>query len=270
MKDKFFIGVPVFFFLLTGFFLVLLLHANIEVLAQLGLVTIYFYFILILFGGSLAGFLFGILRSVGNYRGKQLNGKLELGGPIVGWLLVIGLGSSFQPSDATFPLTVFVHGEKGRQDLILRRAGSVLVDLGGDRRQEPIQANGQAFFPAVPARFRGQKVPIFLDAPGYEAIRSNDQYALADHVYLAVRHQTVHINGRVQDAVGQPVAQATVRCGSSATARTDADGLFRLDLPGALYQEQYTLSVSAEGFAPLPPVTAVPDSNALTITVRRP
>jgi hypothetical protein len=68
----------------------------------------------------------------------------------------------------TFPLTVYVHGKDGPQDLVLRNSGDVLLDLGLDRRRQPIGSEGQAYFPAIPPNFQGQEVPIGVESATFE------------------------------------------------------------------------------------------------------
>jgi hypothetical protein len=117
-----------------------------DLLARLGLTGNLFYIVLSPMGLTATGFLFGVVRSHARYSGKQLGGMLELGGPIVAFLLVVILGFVLVKPITMFPLTVFVHGEGGLQDLVLRNSGDVLLDLNGDRRRQPIGAEGQAYF----------------------------------------------------------------------------------------------------------------------------
>jgi hypothetical protein len=76
--------------------------------------------VLLPLGLAAAGFLFGVLRSYASYRGKHLGGVLELGGPIIAAAMVVIGGFVLVPSPATFPITVYVHGERGPQDVVLR------------------------------------------------------------------------------------------------------------------------------------------------------
>jgi len=72
------------------------------------------------------------------------------------------------PSEPTFPFTVFVQGKGGPSDVVLKNSGYVALDLGGDRRTEAIGEKGQAYFPAIPATFRGQEVPIGVESDAFE------------------------------------------------------------------------------------------------------
>src|SRR4029077_12469238 len=107
----------------------------------------------------------------------------------------------------TFPLTVYVHGEGGPQDLVLRNSGDVLLDLGGDRRRQPIGADGQAYFPAIPSTFQGQEVPIGVASDAFELSAPKQKRRLnGDSIYLSVQKKAGHINGRVQDENGNPLS----------------------------------------------------------------
>ena len=127
-----------------------------ELLSRLGLAGNLYYLVLVPMGLAAAGFLFGVLRSYARYSGKQLGGMLELGGPIVAFLLVLILGFVLVKPAATFPFTVYVQGKAGPGDIVLKNSGYVLLDLAGDRRRQPIGAEGQVYFPAVPPTFEAR------------------------------------------------------------------------------------------------------------------
>src|SRR4051794_38571095 len=121
----------VWFFLALA--LAVLMMVNGERLANSGLVNQIYYLILIALGLAAAGSLFGVLRSQARYQGQSSWGTLEVGGPAVVFLLVVGAGVWFAPERRSFPLTVFIHGPGGHQDMVLRGGGRVMIDLDGDR-----------------------------------------------------------------------------------------------------------------------------------------
>lgn len=153
-----------------------LMTLNADLLRRLGLTGNLYYLVLLPMGLAASGFLFGVLRSYARYSGKQLGGVLELGGPIVAFLLVVILGFVLPKPITTFPMTVYVHGEAGRQDIVLRNSGYVLLDLRGCRRREPIGADGQAYFPEIPANFQGQEVPVSVESDAFEASDAKHKY----------------------------------------------------------------------------------------------
>ena len=144
---------------LCALVIILLLVRNADKLVALGLVGHLYFFALVPLGLSAAAFLFGALRSYARYRGKQLGGFLELGGPVVGFVLVLMLGFWLLAPASNFPLTVYLHGASGPQDLPLRGTGNVMIDTGGLRRKASIGNDGEAFFPEIPANFRDKKSP---------------------------------------------------------------------------------------------------------------
>jgi hypothetical protein len=189
-----------------------------------------------------------VLRSYAVYTGKVEGGSLELGGPIVAFVLVVVLGFYLIPDPQSFALTVFVHGETGRQDLILRNVGSVLLDLGGDRRREMIGDKGQAYFAGIPSNFRSQSIPVEIEAPGYELVTPDSTIKVeGDSAYLAIRPKAAELTGYVRTEAGQPIEGATVSVAGT-TTQTDASGFFKLALPGAAPRQNLTLQVTAQGF----------------------
>jgi len=107
------------------------------------------------------------MRTYARYKGKHFGGSLELGGPIVAFLLVIVMGFYFgKPSPPAFDLTIFVQGQRGASDLVLRNVGQVWLQVGGDRKREMIDEKGQATFHDLSARFRNREAHIWVDADG--------------------------------------------------------------------------------------------------------
>lgn len=193
---------------------------------------------------------------------------MELGGPVVGFALVVIGGFALVENPTTVPLTVYVHGEAGRHELVLRNFGYVMVDLGPDRRREPISDKGQAYFPAIPASFRGQKVAVWLDADGYELVHPGMQPPLdGESLYLAVRKTAGRISGRVQDEGGRPVEGAVLSV-SGISATTDATGHFDLTIPASRLQRELPLQATASGFEPSH-TSVVPGSNEATVMLKR-
>jgi hypothetical protein len=240
-----------------------------DLLARLGLTGNLFYIVLLPMGLAAAGFLFGVVRSYAWYSGKQLGGMLELGGPIVAFLLVVILGFVLVKPRMTFPLTVYVHGEGGPQDLVLRNSGDVLLDLGLDRRRQPIGAEGQAYFPAIPATFRGQEVPIGVQSEGFEVSDPNRKYRLdGDSIYLSVQRKAGHVFGWVKDEKGNPVSGATIHL-AGVSKVTDSSGYFEFAIQGHQMQGELDLEALAPGYAPINFNNVVPDANPLTIPLKR-
>ena len=147
----------------------LLLIVNADKLSRLGLMQQVYYLVLVLMGPAAAGFLFGVLQSSAAWAGKFLGGTLRLSGSVVGSALVVIGGYYFIPKATFFPLTVYVHGQGGPEDIVLRNTGRVVLKLGPEISSESIGENGQAVFPRIPADFRGQQVPGWVESDDYDA-----------------------------------------------------------------------------------------------------
>jgi hypothetical protein len=225
------ISLVVFLFCIA---VLLLWIVNADKLTGLGLTEHVYYLVLVLMGLAAAGFLFGVLPSSATYEGTILGGTLKLGGAIVGAALVVAGAYFFLPKASTFPLTVYVHGEAGPQDLVLRNSGRVMIELGPDARVEPIGENGQAYFPAIPASFRGQDVPAWVESETYESVNPRAKQRLESAaLYLAVRKKIIHylLAGTVSDAVGNPLSGVRVVLPEyHVEGETNQDGRFELQV----------------------------------------
>jgi hypothetical protein len=239
-----------------------------DLLARLGLTGNLFYIVLLPMGLAAAGFLFGVVRSYAEYSGKQLGGMLELGGPIVAFLLVVILGFVLVKPITTFPMTVYVHGEAGRQDIVLRNSGYVLLDLGGDRRRQPIGADGQAYFHEIPANFRGQEVPISVESDAYEPTKPDEKYRLSgSSLYVSVRKRAGRISGRIQDENGNPLSGVGIQVAGLSTT-TDSAGHFEVVLNGEQLKPELELDVVKTGYL-AKHFKVVPNANEVAVQLTR-
>jgi len=234
-------------------------------LVALGLAGNLYYIVLLPLGLAVAAFLFGVFKSFARYRGKQLGGTLELGGPIVGFALVVIGGFVLpKPGADAFAVTAYVHGESSPNDLVLRNTGLVWMTLGADRRAEKIGDKGQADFKGIPSRFRGQEVSIWVEADGFEMAEPAAKYSLQeDQLYLAVRKKSGHVVGQVQDENGRPIAGAAVSAAGLST-RTDSNGRFELAIPGDKLAKELSLQVVAPDYEPWRSLV-VPNANEATV-----
>lgn len=224
-----------------------LLLSRADVLVRLGLVGKLYYLVLVPLGLAVAAFLFGILKSYAKYKGQVLGGALELGGPVVGFVLVLILGFWLDPEKPTFALTLFLHQANGSSEPF--RRGTVLLRLGGDPRRALVSDQGQAFFSGIPGNFRGQVVGVqLLDAPGYEA--AQDRLTLdQEGLDLEVRARPVAFRGYVKTQAGVPIPGARVSLAEHETT-TDRNGYFSLSVPDMGPDQPATLQVAATGYGP--------------------
>jgi hypothetical protein len=237
-----------------------------EKLAGFGLINQIYYVVLVALGLGAAVALFTGNRSVARYRSKDSRGALDLRGPIVVFCLVMGAGMYFSPGQRPFGLTVFVHGPGGPQDLILRNAGKVAIDLGPDRRLEQIGEKGTAFFPAIPPDYRGKDLPVSVIADGFTRTDESPVHLTGESLYVAVSKKGVRLSGWIVNDAGDPVPNAVVQVAGQ-TAKTDADGRFELSIPGELVKEEMTLDVRAEGFISQTQ-HVVPNSNEIRLILQ--
>lgn len=239
-----------------------------DTLQALGLVGAFYYIVLLPLGLFVAAFLFGAMRSYAHYTGKQLSGTLELGGPIVGAaLVVIGGFVLGTPQPGSFPLTVFVHGEGGKLDMVARNTGFVVIDLDGDRRREAIGDKGQAFFPAVPSLFREKPLPVSVDLPGFKPMGTGSYPLEGNSIYLPVRRLARSIRGYVQDDAGKKIQNAVVSS-AGITANSDATGYFELSIPADRLKPEMPFQVEAAGYSTWRG-TAVPGANDATVILQQ-
>jgi hypothetical protein len=209
-----------------------------------------FYVLLLPLGLSASAFLFGAMRSYAHYKGKQLGGILELGGPVVLFIIVVAGGFKLVPDTSSFSLTVYVHGSQGRQDMALRNEGKVIIDLGNDRRIKDIGSQGEVHFSGIPARFRNQQVSVTIDAQGFEVVDSNKLYRLnSSPLYVAVKRDDSlsRVSGIVRDEEYLPLKDVTIRIGSVKTT-TNEDGYFTLTIPLEQQKPQQTLTAFRQGY----------------------
>lgn len=253
---------------LCGVVLLGLMIWKAELLSRLGLAGNLYYLVLLPMGFAAAGFLFGVLRSYARYSGKQLGGMFELGGPIVAFLLVLILGFVLVKPATTFPFTVYVQGKGGPSDIVLKNSGYVLLDLGGDRRRQPIGAEGQAYFPAIPPTFRGQEVPIGVESDTFEPSDPKQKCRLdGSSIYLSVQKKSGHLSGRVQADNSNPIPGATIHVAGLSTT-TDSTGHFKVEIPGDQLRPEMDLDASSSGYLSSH-LKVVPNGNPVVIPLTR-
>lgn len=252
----------------VGVGLVFLMVWKADKLVALGLTGKLYYVVLLPLGLAAAGFLFGILRSYARYHGKVLGGVLELGGPVVVFALVLVLGFLLPAPETPFGITVFVHGERGIQDLVLKNSGYVILDLGPDRRRQPIGEKGEAYFSGIPANFRGQEVGAWVESEKFESVGGRQKHRIeAADLYLPVRRRSGRVFGRVQDPNGNALFGAEVRVAGLSTS-TDKAGHFEITVPGDRMAEELDLEAVASSYAP-GRLKVVPNANAITVILSR-
>ncbi len=188
-----------------------------------------FYILLIPLGFSAAAFLFGAMRSYATYTGNALGWMLELGGPIVIFVLVVIGGFKLVPETAPFPMTVYVRDSSG--EIVLKNEGTVILELGGAIQEATIEKHGDAYFRQIPATFRHQPVTIRIkEAPGFKLAHSEIRYVLTGESISVEVERVSAVFGRIVDEELNGLKDVRVNIEGIQTI-TDPDGNFYIDIP---------------------------------------
>lgn len=228
------------------------------------------WFVLLLALGLCAGLVtFALFKSLARYRAKALGSKIELGGPAVVVCVVIGLGFRFVPSPVVpFDVTVFLQTDVEAPSDALAHAGELTVDLGHDRRIEPVGAKGEVRLVGVPPNQRGREVRVGLKSDTFELADADARLRLdgeAHYLQVVVKHYP--LAGLVVDERGNAVAGARVEAAGHFTA-TDDDGRFALNLRANLETDQRALTIRAPGFQ-VYRVSVTPGGGDLEVVLER-
>jgi hypothetical protein len=131
-----------------------------------------------------------------------------------------------------------------------------------------LETRGRPASPAIPSSFRGQEVPITLDAEGFEAAAPNQKYRLdRSDIYLLVHRRSGLVSGMVQDDKNQPIVGAAITIGTN-TITSGASGHFDFVIAGEQLKSELRMQVTAPGFK-LFREFVVANANETTITLQR-
>jgi hypothetical protein len=190
-----------------------------------------YFFLLIPMALASAGFLFGALRSNAKYTGKMYGGTLELGGPVVVLLLIVGLGYKFRPQEKSFGFTLNVFSATDTTEVINK--GNADVFFGTAHWVKNI-SEGQAVFSEIPDVYKGKQVTVITTAEGYQSKKQTltvPVNAAAD-IYLTKIADSVTVRGLVKDKQGKVIKDAVlVFADGRVTTKSDKYGNFIAALP---------------------------------------
>jgi hypothetical protein len=207
-----------------------------------------FYFLLIPLGFSAAAFLFGAMRSYARYSGKQFAGYLDLGGPVVLFLLVVVLGFLLIPRSGPFDFTVILRDAHGKT--ALRDSGRVKMTLGNEVRDAGIDENGTVDFKNIPFSSRNQKVYLELAAENWRFKHGKISISCpleGDNARLVIERAKQVISGWVKDDKGNFIEGAKVTVTNLSTF-TGENGWFSLEIPPGEQGDNVLVIVRKEGF----------------------
>jgi hypothetical protein len=145
----------------------------------------------------------------------------------------------------------------------------VLLDLGVDRRRQPIGPDGQAYFPAIPATFQGQEVPIGVESDSFMVSDPKEKHRLeGSSIYVPIVRKAGRLTGWIKDEKGNPVPGATVQV-AGLSKISDSSGYFEFAIPGDRMEGELDLQARAPAYAPVNLHSVIPDANPLTIQLKR-
>ena len=159
----------------------------------------------------------------------------------------------FKPDlcDPKTSVTVFVHGKKGKQDLILRQQGYVIMNIKDEMKKVSINENGQAFFQNLGV---GEGVHLNIDfSEPYKSLYPDSTYIIQPNgdIYLAVALEGLNkVHGKVlfDDS---PLAGVTVNLptkDSNFLVTTSVTGDFSIDIPEKMQTKTYKVWFIKDGY----------------------
>ncbi len=159
-------------------------------------------------------------------------------------------------SDGRGQLTVLVHGENGKDDVVLPNRGEVKLIYGDAIVLEKINDKGEATFKQLPAEFFDEKATVeilFSDPEGepYSVAYPDSVYHLTAHQYipLEVRLAGLHeIKGIVKDfETGEFIDSARVSILGAETYSNEF-GEYFLTIPTELQKQFQTIRAMKKGY----------------------
>ena len=155
-------------------------------------------------------------------------------------------------ADDTFTVTVFVHGQKGIDDRILKNQGQVMLGLHGNEMACSVNEKGEATFKGIPMSFKGKRVPIRIDHPQpYRATRPDSLYLLkpSGAIYVEVALEgTNRLFGKVTDFDTKQWLDSVRVSIENVATYTDQYGWFELLIPENKQRKFQRVSFYKKGY----------------------
>ncbi|HDZ04679.1 hypothetical protein LCGC14_0354270 [marine sediment metagenome] len=162
---------------------------------------------------------------------------------------------AFGKESSSMDFTVFVHGSKGVDDLILKNEGKVILILKSDKREASINEKGEATFKEIPAYFNNKKVNIFIEHPQpYRPTHLDSLYEINDKasIFLEVElYNTELIYGQIMDSgtnIGVDSVRVSIR---DIFTFSDNHGYYELKIPKTYQKKFQNVRFEKSGFVPL-------------------
>lgn len=218
-------------------------------LVNLGIEQNVYYILLLAMGAFPAVLFFGAMRSYARYKGKQFSGNLELGGPVVLFLLVVVLGFLLIPRSGPFDFTVILRDAEGKA--ALKGTGTVRMLLGGEVKEERIDDKGAVDFKNIPHSYRNGEVNLELEAEGWRFKEGKAAVTCAlegSNARLTIERARVFIAGSVVDGEGNFIPGVNVTVNGLSPILTDENGRFSLETTQGDHGERVRVTFEKEGF----------------------
>ena len=236
---------------IIGIAILLLFIFKAEDLIAPGIYEKVFYILLFPMGFSAAAFLFGAMRAYAIYSGNVLGGRLELGGPVVLFLLVIIFGFTLVPDTRPFDFTIFLRDVDGKT--VLKSEGAIKIILDNDIKKGKIDEEGRVDFKNIPVKFKNANVPVELEIDyGWQFANgktATDCILKGNNTIITIKRDASLsiISGTVTDEEGNFIVGARVMV-KDIFIFTDDNGRFTIEIPPEKQEKEQTLTVHKQGF----------------------
>ncbi len=182
----------------------------------------------------------------------------KLGIGLIALLVLLWLGAKYLSGvdEAPAQVTVLVHGENGKDELVLPNRGVVKLLIGEDIREETINSKGEATFKQIPAQYfdKGQSAEILFTDPAGEPYRSlfaDSAFVLEKGKYIAIPVKLEgleSVHGIVKHfETGEPIEGVRVSI-SGVESFSNQYGEYELSIPKDKQQQFQTVRAQKEGF----------------------
>ncbi|MCB9292152.1 MAG: hypothetical protein H6559_03320 [Lewinellaceae bacterium] len=161
--------------------------------------------------------------------------------------------SKFEKKDS-YSLTVFVHGKRSRNDLVLKKVGFVEITYGTKKARESIDEKGQAIFNEIPNRFFDENARVYInvqDTNGepYKSLYPDSLYELnvGEPIYLPVTLSGLDLVFGTVIWNDEPLEGVIVSAGRIRDT-TDKLGNYNLQFPENVQKQQQQVMFFKPGF----------------------
>lgn len=197
-----------------------------------------------------------ILRKIKFSTLNQKNTFRVLISIIIFTFLTAILSLSLYEPDSPSQVTVLVHSEKGKDDLVLPSRGKVKLLYGDAIVLETINEKGEATFKQIPPKFFSLKEKttiLFFDPQGepYRVLNPDSLYQLSKNQYISLTVKLFGLNelrGVVKDfETGDPIPDVRVSI-QEISVLTNQYGEYKLSIPEENQQKFQTVRAYKDGY----------------------